>query len=41
MTLVTDDGRFASIVTNTMAASAASLGLKMDVLKSAVCEGVA
>ncbi|WP_156753576.1 serine hydrolase domain-containing protein [Actinokineospora pegani] len=39
-TLVTDDGRFASIVTNTLAGSAAAIQLGMDVVKSAVCEGV-
>ncbi|MGW5051389.1 serine hydrolase domain-containing protein [Actinokineospora sp. NPDC004072] len=40
MTLVTDDGRFASIVTNTVALSATAATLSLDVLESAVCEGV-
>ncbi|GAA4055489.1 serine hydrolase domain-containing protein [Actinomadura miaoliensis] len=38
MTMVTDDGRFASVVTNAFVNSTTSLTLMVDVLESALCE---
>lgn len=39
MTVVTDDGRFASLVTNTFPTSQAAWALAVDVLESSLCEG--
>ena len=39
MTMVTDDGRYAAIVTNTMVATAAE-PTRDDVVDAALCEGV-
>jgi D-alanyl-D-alanine carboxypeptidase len=38
ITITTDDGRFASLVTNTMATGTASSNLSIEVLDSALCE---
>jgi len=39
ITAVTDDGRFASVVTNTFSSSTEAEALEGDVLDSALCEG--